>query len=171
MSSLNELSPAATQNMFLAGVNFEIPGKMGKIKTVTEKNDGYLIMANPGKNRKYDRHDISVTQFCLRQQATPKHIAIGVSGKDVLFVLDSTLPEHQGINLYVQPSTKIIASKPKVIQLFDVLEVPVPKGADSYTIIAFNLVHMFANIYKAAFNEPLIVNMSAGNNFPGGSHF
>lgn len=162
---------------FLSGVDFSTPGTKSRLANGLEKKDGYIVMANPGQSRKGDRHDISIAQFCIRSMATPKHVAIGVMGKDVLFVMDSELPEHQAINLYVQPSTKIIASKPKVSQLFQVLGVEIPHGSDSYTVIPFNLVHAFGNIYKAEFDEPKIITFSgtpiksASASLPGEKHF
>src|SRR6188768_806478 len=139
---------------FLAGVDFSAPGISSRLGNSVSKSDGYMVLANAGTARKCDRHDISIAHFCQTQAAVPLSIAIGVTGKDILFVLDSTLPEHQAINLYVQPSTKIIASKPKVQQLFEVLGIEKPVGKDSYTVVPFNLVHMFGNIYKAKFEAP-----------------
>lgn len=155
---------------FLSGVDFSTPGKATTSQLNKDRKDGYIVIANPGRTRKSDRHDISIARFCERQAAVPQHVSVGLAGKDVLFVLDSTLPEHESIMLYVQPSTKIIASKAKALQIFEALSVKLPAGPDSYTVIAFDLVHMFGNIYKAVFSTPNEVVMSSPTG-PGAKHF
>jgi hypothetical protein len=148
---------------FLSGVDFSTPGNYSRLGSSVAKSDGYMVMANAGTSRKGDRCDISLAHFCANQSSVPQKVAIGVAGKDILFVLDSELTEHKPINLYVQPSTKIVASKPKVHQLFEVLGIDKPVGKDSYTVVPFNLVHMFGNIYKAKFESPNEVKVSESN--------